>query len=161
VDGVLSLFGYEDGTPPPGDFHWVNGVLHCIGEGAGERLLRLGDRFELVWATGWEETANEFLPHLLGLPGGLPCLTFGAAAVFGTAHWKLDAIAHYAGNRPAAWIDDCHDESCWRWAERRDAPTLLVTTHSAEGIRDDHVEHLLAWADKLNGGRRPAAPAVD
>ena len=157
MDGVLSLFGYEDGTVPPGDFHWVNGVLHCIGEGAGERLLRLGERYELVWATGWEETANEFLPHLLGLPGELPCLTFGSAAVWGTAHWKLDAIAQYAGSRPAAWIDDCHDESCLEWAEQRDAPTLLLTTHSAEGIRDEHVEHLLAWAERLNG-EGPVSP---
>ena len=64
----------------------------------GERLGRLSDRFELVWATGWEERANEHLPFLLGMPrGDLPCLLFDGRAVFGSAHWKLDAIDEYAG----------------------------------------------------------------
>ena len=28
----------------------------------------LGDDFELVWCSGWEEKANDHLPHLMGLP---------------------------------------------------------------------------------------------
>jgi hypothetical protein len=33
--------------------------------------------------------------------------------------------------------------------ERREAPTLIVVTRSAEGLQDEHVEQLVAWADKL------------
>jgi hypothetical protein len=160
VDGVISLFGFEGGLPP-GRHHWVNGILHCISDGAGERICRLGEHFELVWATGWEETANEYLPHLLGLPAELPWLTFDGAARFGVAHWKVEAIDRYAGpSRPAAWIDDCHDPTCEAWAASRSAPTLLVTTRADEGILDRHVDELLEWAAGLGGSnpRRSSGP---
>jgi hypothetical protein len=151
VDGVISLFGFEPRTQElPGPFHWIDGVAHCISRDAGERICRLVDRFELVWATGWEEKANEYLPHILGLPEPeLPYLTFDGRAVFGTAHWKLEALAEYAGDRPAAWIDDSIDEACLRWAERRTAPTLLVQTEASVGITESDVERLLSWADSL------------
>jgi hypothetical protein len=154
VDGVISLFGFEPNAPHPGTFHSVDGILHCIGSDAGRRLLRLWDAYELVWSTGWEEKANEYLPHLLGLPGELPVLTFDGRAVFGTAHWKLAAMDEYAADRPAAWIDDCLDERCHNWAAERGAPTLLVKTESATGITDDHVELLLRWADEQAEIRR-------
>src|SRR4051794_26753256 len=86
VDGVISLFGFDREAPLPGTFHSIDGILHCIGSEAGARLARLAGRYELVWATGWEEKANEYLPHLLGMPGKLPVLTF-EYAVFGEAHW--------------------------------------------------------------------------
>jgi hypothetical protein len=153
VDGVISLFGFAQDRRPAGRFHWVNGVLHFISAGAGGNLLRLAERFELVWATGWEETANEYLPRLIGLPGELPCLHFDEYAVFGSAHWKLAAIEAYAGpTRPTAWIDDSLTEDCHTWAEGRSGPTLLVQTESAEGIQDSHVEELLAWANELQDG---------
>jgi hypothetical protein len=146
VDGVISLFGFPLDDPPPGRFHWVDGVAHCIGKACGERIRRLIDRFEVVWATGWEERANEYLPRLLDLPlEELPFLTFGQA-VFGTAHWKVEAIDAYAGDRPAAWIDDSLDERCRAWASRREAPTLLIETDSAAGLLDEHVDRLLEWA---------------
>ena len=120
--------------------------MHCIPAAGGERLRRLAERYELVWATGWEEKANEYLPHLLGLPSELPCLTFDGRAVFGTAHWKLEAIDEYAGDRRAAWIDDNLDDECREWARKRRAPTLLVETDPAVGLTDDQVEQLLDWA---------------
>jgi hypothetical protein len=150
VDGVISLFGFPSMSEPPGRFHWVDGIAHCIQHGCGERLRRLADRFELVWATGWEERANEHLPYLLDLPvRELPFLTFDGQAVFGSAHWKVEAIDRYAGERPAAWIDDNLDEHCERWAREREAPTLLIATHSAVGMADEHVERLLEWADEV------------
>ena len=152
VDGVISLFGFKDfkaGGEPPGQFQSIDGILHCIGHGAGPRLIRLSERFELVWATGWEEKANESLPALLEMPGKLPVLRFDGRAVFGTAHWKLGAIEQYAGHRPAAWIDDSLDERCTSWAEARPAPTLLVETDPSVGITDEHVERLLRFADEV------------
>ena len=103
-----------------------------------------------MWATGWEERANEHLPFILQLPfRDLPCLTFDGRAVFGTAHWKVDAIDVYAGDRPAAWVDDNLNEECRAWAEGRSAPTLLVETEPAEGLTDEQVDELLAWAAGL------------
>jgi HAD domain in Swiss Army Knife RNA repair proteins len=151
VDGVISLFGFAPSIAAlPGPIHWIDGVAHCIPGDVGERVARLADHFDLVWATGWEERANEHLPFLLGLPfGDLPCLTFGGRAVFGSSHWKLDAIQEYAGGRPSAWIDDHMDEECVVWAGSREAPTLLVETDPATGITEEHVEQLLRWAAEL------------
>jgi hypothetical protein len=150
VDGVVSLFGFPSNRRPPGKFHWVDGIAHCIGTHCGERLRRLEGRFELVWATGWEEKANEYLPFLLEMARrDYPVLTFDGRAVFGTAHWKLDAIEEYARGRPAAWIDDSIDETCRAWAERRTEPTLLVETQAPVGITEEDVETLLAWADEV------------
>ena len=71
--------------------------------------------------------------------------------MFGSAHWKVDAIDEYAGDRPAAWVDDNIDETCAAWAEGRTAPTLIVETSPSVGLTDQHVAQLLAWADDLEG----------
>jgi hypothetical protein len=151
VDGVISLFGFAPGAEQlPGPLHWIDGIAHFIPEDVGERLVRLAESFELVWATGWEERANEHLPFILGLPfRDLPYLTFDGRAVFGSAHWKLDAIDAYAADRPAAWIDDNIDEECRAWAQGRNAPTLLVHTDPAIGLTAEHVDELLRWAARL------------
>jgi hypothetical protein len=149
VDGVISLFGFRPGSPP-GAFHHIDGIVHCIGHEAGPRLRRLAERYELVWATGWEEKANEYLPPMLGLEEReLPVLTFDGRAVFGSAHWKVDAIDEYAGSRPAAWIDDNLDDTCWAWAAGREAPTLLIETQSPVGITKEDVERLIEFADEM------------
>jgi hypothetical protein len=156
VDGVISLFGFED--PPSSEssrFQMVDGVVHCISLTAGERLNRLAESFEMVWATGWEEKANEYLPNLLGV-AELPVLNFGASARFGSAHWKLGPLDEYARGRAAAWIDDSLDDSCYEWARERSEPTLLVPTEPALGLEEAHTEALLAWAksleDEVGGG---------
>jgi hypothetical protein len=153
VDGVLSLFGFSPGAGQlPGPLHWIDGVAHCIPDDVGARLVTLAERFELVWATGWEERANEHLPFILKLPfRDLPSLSFAGRAVFGSAHWKVDAIDEYARDRPAAWLDDNLDETCIEWAAKRAAPTLLVETAPSQGLTDEHVTRLLRWADELEG----------
>ncbi len=149
VDGVISLFGFEGPlADAPGRFHLIDGIAHCISDVAGRQLERLGETFELVWATGWEERANDHLPRLLGLPDDLPVLTFDGRARFGTAHWKLEALQEYVGDRPLAWIDDSLDDSCREWARQREAPTLLVPTVSDIGITDAHTDTILDWAKR-------------
>jgi Swiss Army Knife RNA repair-like protein len=166
VDGVISLFGFPQGyglasgpapfeARPPGGLHSINGILHYISSACSGHLERLGSRFELVWASGWEETANEHLPYLLGLPGELPCLNFDGRVRAGAAHWKIDAIAEYAGpNRALAWIDDNVEESCHAWASARRAPTLIIETVRHEGMREEHVKKLLDWCERLGGPGR-------
>ncbi|SRR5581483_4751804 len=152
VDGVISVFGWEGHvTEAPGRFHLIDGIAHCIPDGVGERVRRLASTYEIVWATGWEDRANDHLPTILGLPSQLPYLTFGGRARFGSAHWKLDALGDYAGRRPLAWVDDCLDPSCYAWASRRPGPTLLVPVDSATGLTDAHVETLLRWASETAG----------
>jgi hypothetical protein len=159
VDGVISLFGFNPSGPPPGTFHSIDGILHCIGADAAARLARLANRYELVWATGWEEKANEYLVHILKMPADLPVLTFDGRAVFGSSHWKLDAIEEYARGRPAAWIDDILDERAETWAAGRREPTLLVRTESALGITEEDVDVLLRWADEVSPPAERVSPA--
>jgi hypothetical protein len=152
IDGVISLFGFDQPADParadprkaPGEFHLIDGLLHCIALETGPRLNRLSEIYELVWASGWEDRANDHLPTIIGVPE-LPYLTFDGRAEFGTAHWKLSALEEYGESKPLAWIDDSLDESCYEWAEERDEPTLLVPTESSIGLTDAHVEALEAW----------------
>lgn len=141
----------------------VDGIAHFLSATAGEHLRLLANAFEPVWCTGWEEKANEYLPHALGLTGPWPYLSFERAAGPGRSvhgHWKLDAVDAHCGTRPLAWIDDAHGAACEAWAAGRrkaGAPTLLVTTEPAVGLTDRQATDLLAWAAETPSlGRRRA-----
>lgn len=152
IDGVISLWGFEMDMRPPGAFAVIDGIPHFLSTRAAEHLLALQGAFDLVWCSGWEEKADEHLPHLLGVPRGLPHLTFEASRgqVTARAHWKLDAIDRFAGpDRPLAWVDDAFNDACHAWAAERGAPTLLVQTAPLDGLREDHAAALAAWAEAL------------
>jgi hypothetical protein len=154
VDGVVSLFGFDE--PPDRSlarFELIDGMVHCISIAAGAHLQRLSEVYDLVWATGWEDRANDSLAPLLGLPE-LPYLSFDGAARFGSAHWKLGPLDDYARRRPLAWVDDSFDESCYQWARERRAPTLLVPTESPLGLEEAQAKALTAWARALAGAER-------
>jgi hypothetical protein len=182
IDGVISLFGppassrerlTPDGTPLDGSFHAIEGIPHFLSSTAAAHLLSLAALFELVWASGWEERANEHLPHLLGLPERLPFLRFprgvlvaGAGTIPGgfvgdaegpggssgatgcqatLTHWKLESVDAYAGRRPLAWIDDAFNPACEQWAAARAAPTLLVQTVPQLGLTSREATLLQEW----------------
>jgi len=160
IDGVISLFGCFPSSalhaPHCGDldgsFHTIDGIPHFLSRAAAGHLLLLARDFELVWCSGWEEKAEEYLPRLLGLPAGLPFLCF-APGVGGkrltNAHWKLDAITAHAGGRPLAWIDDAFNPACHAWALQRPAPTLLVQTEPEQGLTAREAKQLAEWAQEL------------
>ncbi len=154
IDGVISLFGAPAlrpgaGGPIDGSFHSIDGTPHFLSSTAAAHLLALGALFDLVWASGWEERANEHLPHLLGLPRELPFLRFARSPGRANAHWKLASIDAYAGARPLAWIDDALGPACQEWAAARPAPTLLVQTAPERGLTGEEAELLAAWARQL------------
>ena len=132
IDGVISLFGASRAAEQrsvEGSFHSIEGIPHFLSATAAAHLLDLAAQFELVWASGWEERADEHLPHLLGLPHGLPFLRFERSVGRSNAHWKLDAIGAYAG-----WAPACMDRRRLQpglprlGAGQRAHPTLLVQT---------------------------------
>lgn len=160
IDGVISLFGGPSlgGAPDgrsageaTGSFHSIDGMLHFLSATAAAHLLDLAPHFELVWCSGWEERADEHLPHLLGLPAGLPHLRFERAVGRANAHWKLDAIDAYAGDRALAWIDDALGPACREWADARRTPTLLVETKPERGLTAAERDLLVAWAQTQTG----------
>jgi hypothetical protein len=155
VDGVISLFGFDPELPPSGCWQMVDGIAHFLSGTAGSQLRRLAEAFELAWCTGWEEKANEYLPHALGLEDQLPHLSFADATPLLEGHWKLNAIDRYAGpRRPVAWIDDAHEGRCRAWAETRPGPTLLISTDPAIGLTEAQVSQLLDWASALDRDHR-------
>jgi hypothetical protein len=153
IDGVISLFAFEGAPPAAGSFHSIDGIPHFLSATAAENLLALEASFELAWASGWEEKANEYLPHLLGLPK-LPHLSFEGRVGATNAHWKLDSIEAYVGERPMAWIDDAFNEACHEWASARAEPTLLVQTTPAQGFTQREAAILERWARELQLSER-------
>jgi hypothetical protein len=174
VDGVISLFARPPSDPRAvaglahapsarladgaavGSLHSIDGILHYLSATAARHLLSLARVFDLVWASGWEEKADEYLPHLLGLPAGLPFLTFaprsprgGGSGLAVDAHWKLEAVDGYAQDRALAGIDDAFNDACHEWAARRAAPTLLVATAPERGLTEAEASRLEAWAAEL------------
>ncbi len=148
IDGVLSLFGFAEPPNLPGvEFHLVDGVMHCFSRAAGKGIMRLADHYDVVWVSGWEGGAEK-LAEVLDLPEW-PYLTFGGAARFGSADWKLEPLERYAQGRPLAWIDDSFDERCYAWARARPEPTLLIEIESDQGLQEVHVEAIVAWARSL------------
>ena len=144
VGGVLTPYGM---TPPPdfsereiGGFWVVWSDLHA------PRLARLAERFELVWATTWERYANQALGPELGL-SNLPVIRFTRGK---TETRKLDTIKEWVQDRPTAWIDDDLYEDAFSWANERNAeiPTMLVKVTPSVGLTDEHVQELLAFAER-------------
>jgi len=161
VDGVIVLDPFSDGVPP-GRIRASPVGLSYVPDRAGALVRKLATRFDIVWATGWGHRANAGLSDRLELAEQLPVLTFGKKARFGSSKWKIKPVKEYAGNRPAAWLDDNFVARHERWAAHRTAPTLLVRVDSRVGLTPEQVERLLDWADGLarsqaaqpNGDRR-------
>lgn len=152
IDGVISLFG-GPGTGPDGpragSFHSIDGIPHFLSADAAAHLLELAILFDLVWASGWEEKADEHLPRLMGLPSGLPHLSFERSVGRANAHWKLEAIERHAEGRALAWVDDALNDACRQWARDRGAPTLLVETDPRRGLTGREADELRRWALSL------------
>ena len=178
IDGVVSLFapagapGVSGGGGAPhalagghageadaieGSFHAIEGIPHFLSSTAAAHLLGLAREFELVWASGWEEKANEHLPRLLGLPAALPFIPFSRSSSLTRrtprAHWKLASITAYVGARPLAWVDDAFNAACHEWASARGIPTLLVGTLPERGLTSREAGTLHRWVRSLEASR--------
>lgn len=150
VDGVLLPFGEPGGYVEA--FAGAGVVRH---DPAIPALLgRLARHFRLVWATGWEDTANRHLAGPLGLPP-LPVIHFDDEFSPGES-WKLPAIRRFVGDRPFAWVDDDIGHDAHAWARSRSAPTLLLEIEPTRGLHAGHARELLAYAAAC---QRPSANA--
>jgi hypothetical protein len=119
-----------------------------IAERTPERLGRLARRFDLVWATSWQDDANEYLAPLFGLPE-LPVVRFSPTESFALGDsWKLAPVQRFVRRRPAAWLDDELGHDVHACAAGREAPTLPVDVAPDCGLCEEHVARLLAFADR-------------
>lgn len=131
----------------------ADGLTHRVPLGTAGRIARLEEVFDPVWATAWEGLAPALLAPHLGFGRDWPVLRFGVGSLK-TETWKLAAVkkwcAENADGRRVGWLDDDLGPDAEAWAAER-GDFLLVRTHELEGLNDEQVERLLAWA---GGGDR-------
>jgi hypothetical protein len=112
-------------------------------------LAELAARYELAWASAWQDNANLLLAPVLGLPA-LPVVRFAetdnVGSSYGRRTWKLPGVERFAGDRPLAWIDDELHADAYAWATARRIPTKLLSTDPRRGIVDREIRSLLAFA---------------
>ena len=141
IDGVLNPLGVREAA----GFieHQVGGMTVLLSPAHGRWLTALAERFDLVWATSWEQDADLLIADLVGIPRGLPYITFTNQSGW-TA--KLPDVDRYVGDRAVAWIDDQIGPAEEAWAAERSSPTLLVRTDQRVGLTTEHVDQLLEFA---------------
>jgi hypothetical protein len=127
-----------------------------LNESHGPALLKLGETFDLVWASTWGPEANRLIGPVLGLPE-LEYVNFWAVSdrphsperVDGV-YWKTPLIADWAAGRPFAWIDDeVREEDRAYLADCPGGPTLLHHVSPRLGLLEPDFAVLAAWADSL------------
>ncbi|WP_084964677.1 HAD domain-containing protein [Thermoactinospora rubra] len=109
--------------------------------------LALSARAELVWATTWEEAANEWIAPRIGLPPlpvipmapDLPC---ELGEMFKTPH-----VAEYVAGRPFVWFDDqvFEEDEKYLGARRGIGPFLLINVDPRLGLTREHIECAREW----------------
>jgi hypothetical protein len=151
VDGVLNPLGLgPEGRVPPGfEAHDLDGLRVMLAREHGIWLTDLAEDFDLVWATSWENDADRLIADLVGLPRGLPVITFESPQTGWTT--KLPDVVRFVGDRPVAWADDALGPEEHAWARTRRVPTLLVQPDHRVGLTPSHIEQLRSFAAGLRG----------
>lgn len=149
VDGVL--IPWQAKTAPP-SYQWFE-LQHRVGgtdtkeagllsPSLGARLSRLGERFQLVWATGWEHEANRVIGPILGL-SELPVIEFPRNGD-GT-FVKLVTVSRILSSTPVIWLDDELTESAKEWARTRTGATMLVEVDPRTGLTYEDLEKVSSF----------------
>ncbi len=141
VDGVL--IPYAAAKQPAGfEQHELLGELVWLAPHHGAWLRPLRDRFQLVWATGWEHDANRLIAPILGLPA-LPVIEFPRNA--DGRFTKLPTIIRFAAGQPLVWIDDELTHAAHAWAAGRMPPARLIDVDPAIGLTQEIVAMIAAF----------------
>lgn len=132
VDGVLNALG--GGHPRV----ILDGCPCDVPEGTKERVARLAEAFDVVWATAWFERAHTAWRHVLDLPAeSWPYLPWN--------RYKLTDILRYAKERPWAWVDDDAEWELRQLGWDRSMVTgTIVAPDPLIGLTDQHVTDLVA-----------------
>jgi hypothetical protein len=158
VDGPLIPFGgptLSHRVEPESPVAGANPLLTRIDPAVGPRLAALG--YEVVWATTWEEDANEFVAPRLGLPS-LPVVSWPEPSrdeerdVRAGRHWKTRPLVAWAAGRAFAWVDDEITQADRDWvAAHHEGPALLHRVDPRHGLREDDFAVLETWVSGLPG----------
>ncbi|RBQ21833.1 hypothetical protein DP939_03900 [Spongiactinospora rosea] len=154
VDGVLNPTGRQRG-----DFRTydcvTSGTLYKVrlNRTHGTWLLTLAQNTgaALIWATTWEDAANDWIGPPLGLPT-LPVIPMPPSAPpargrgFGEM-FKTPYVADYVAGRPFVWFDDAVSEADEEYLRHRSdvGEFLLVQVSAERGLTRDDVDRAGAW----------------
>ena len=163
-----SRFTYLVHELEPTDWIGTEKCRGLVSPDHGRALIELTEVFTLVWASTWEESANELLSPLLGLPE-LPVIEWPDRArewALVDRHqgsWKSKHIAawltRYADGSPWVWVDDEITRADREWFHRhygdsRGAlvpPRWLLTIDPRHGLREFDFQELHAWGAAHRG----------
>ncbi|MFF9085514.1 HAD domain-containing protein [Streptomyces sp. NPDC014991] len=152
VDGPLIPFGSSSDHPriaavsssPSPDRG--NPLLGRLDPGLGSRLMALSCR--LVWATTWEEEANEVISPRIGLPR-LPVVEWPASCADEGPrglHWKTRPLVEWADSRPFIWVDDEINTIDRLWVDAgHPGPSLLHRVDPVRGLVEADLSVLADW----------------
>lgn len=131
VDGVLNPFASRE-TRTGFTLYQLAGFPVRLNPAHGTALRALADRFDLVWATTWEDQANALIGPRVGLPH-LPVIHFDFQRHDGA---KWPDVARFVGDRPVCWLEDAPGRGEITWAEARNAliPTRIVKISPYSGL---------------------------
>ncbi len=104
----------------------------------------------MVWATGWNNHANEIIAPLHGLPA-LPVVDLAWSEDLRSleSSWKLPLASEYVEDRACVWIDDHVRPDVEDWAWSRTTPTLVLRADHRRGLCDELVEHAIESASRV------------
>jgi hypothetical protein len=133
-------------------------VHSCVPKGTRDRLARVLEVYDPVWATAWMGGAHRHFRDHLGLSEiPWPYIDF--------FDFKLTQIIKYAskfGNfgtlRPWAWVDD---DAKWEIKQLGEhfgqiPDTLIISPQGKIGITDEHVDQLLEFAARYDAADESA-----
>jgi hypothetical protein len=105
--------------------------------------------FDLIWATTWEQEANDYIAPALGLPS-LPFIAWPdpRPKPEGGVFWKTPPVVAWAKGRPFAWIDDEITDADHAWVRaHHDGPALLHRIDARTGLTVSDFGLLANWAE--------------
>ncbi|WP_406167971.1 HAD domain-containing protein [Streptomyces canus] len=117
----------------------------------GQSLVKLTDRYDLVWATTWRNEANTFIAPVLGLPP-LPFVDWPTTLTPGPngTFWKTRHLVNHAEGRPFVWLDDELDDNDREFvAGHHEGPALLHWVDPRVGLRERDFEAVADFARTL------------
>jgi hypothetical protein len=142
VDGVLNPTASRSSLEHLGFRRYsLQGYRVYLNRQHGDWLNSLSDRFELTWATTWEDDANRDIGPRIGLPR-LPVINFD----WQNSISKVPSIKAFVGDRAFAWIDDDMWQDAHQWAAERGLErTLLIDVDARVGLTTEHIDRLAEW----------------
>jgi hypothetical protein len=169
VDGVINVHDKNAFALPEG---WRSVQMHdprwyefaSVPPGVFDRLRRLGEIYEIVWCTGWEEIAAPSFSHALACDcehedcaikldadwEHIPFPDWTGKTALGM-NWKWSWVLPWLEERgrPAVWIDDDFHRDDFYKATEAEHGLELFRINPSEGLREldtrlvlDHVRRL-------------------